>query len=440
MDLRAPLAAVLLAAAAHGLAFGQTLDARRTGMGGVTLPSGPGAEGVNAACRAVPRAPDGSSGLSLPIGLVPLVADPPVLDPDDPEFNIYELANAVYNPPWNLQLVEPEPPSSDIVLTLGRDHLGVQLGEVAALFPDDESRFGAVARTPGIGFGLRGFHAGLSAVAHYENTLRLNDPLHAALTGGEPFRTNTDYRLWDDGRGQVAAALQLGWAGAVRASGRPRDPDGHGLYAGVRARVLRGLAYGDARNQVAFVTGDTLFSSSPVELDYLGRLRTAGPAAGGWGQALDLGLVWLVRGWEVGVGANDLGARVGWKVEESVAARDSATGEIVRVVTGEDVPFTSEIPASVTVNAARRFGRTTVAADVVHAMDAVTTHLGVEHWLPFVALRAGAGLDSRGAVQYAGGLGLKLGRFGVDAAVASHSRNLSRERGLELGLGLALYH
>lgn len=440
MTLRAFAATMLFVVACHGLAIGQTLDARRTAMGGVTLPGGIGNDGSNAAYRAVPAAVHPSSGFSLPLGLIPLLVDPPVLDPDDPEFNIYELLNTIYNPPWNLQVTQPEPPSSDIVLTLGQDYLGVQLGEIAALFPDEESRFGAVARTPGFGFGFRGFYTGVSAVAHYENSLRLNEPLHRALTGGEPFRTQTNYELWDDAQGQVAAALQFGWAAPLVQSGNPRAQDGSGVYAGLRARALRGLAYGDARNEVFFTTGDTLFTSSPVTLDYLGRYRTADLSEGGWGQAWDAGVVWLARGYEFGVGVNDIASRIDWRVEESVATRDSATGEIVRTVTGTGVPFTSEIPVSVTVNAARTFGRTTVAADVVHAMDRVTAHVGVEHWLPLLALRAGSSIDPDGTLQYAGGLGFKLGRFGVDAALASHSRNLSRERGLELGLGLALYH
>ena len=46
--------------------------------------------------------------------------------------------------------------------------------------------------------------------------------------------------------------------------------------------------------------------------------------------------------------------------------------------------------------------------------------------------------DANKMLQYAGGTGLRLGPLGVDLAVASHSRNISRERGLELGAGLAL--
>ena len=405
-------------------------------MGGVLLPGGgPGSDAINVAYHAVPPAPNASSEMSLPIGLVPLLTDPPTLDPQDADFNVYDLANKLYNPPWNLQLVEPDQPSSDVVVSLGRDYLGVQLGEIASLFPDDRSRFGAVTHLPALGFGVRRFFANLSAVTHYQNELNMNDPLYRALAQGEPFRTSTQYAVNDDATGQAAAALQLGWAGAIAG----RDPDDakdrSGLYVGARAKLLRGLAYADARNQVAFTTSDTLFSASPVELDYVAHIRTAVPADGGWGEGYDVGAVWVVNGFEIGVGANDLATRVRWSVEERIATRDSVTNEVKSTVVARDVALTSEIPPTYTVTAAKRLGGTLVAANAVRGLFDTTFHLGAERWVGPLALRAGGSLDAERKLQYAGGLGLKLWRLGVDAGVATHSRNLSHERGVELGVG-----
>jgi hypothetical protein len=416
----------------------QVLTARRTAMGGVILPGGgQGSEGANVAYRAVPKRPGASVGFPLPIGLIPVIANPPTLDPDDPEFNIYELADLLYNPPWNLQLVSPEPPSSDIVVELGKNHLAVELGEVAALFPDDHSRLVGLVPGPNLGFGFRNFFVSASALAHYENDLRLNPALHAALSEGAPFQTNTEYALYDNVGGKAAATLQLGWAGGVLGS---RDPEsGSTLYAGVRARMMRGLAYADAQNTAAFTTDSVLFSSTPINLEYRSDIRQAGPDGGRWGQGFVLGLAWVSGSLELGVGLNNLGARIDWRVEESVAHRDSATGDLVRDVIREDVPFTSELPLTGTANAALRLGNTTIAADVVRSMGDVTGHLGAEHWLGPMALRSGAGLDANRQLQAAGGVGFRLGRFGLDFAVASHSRSLTQERGVELGAGLSLY-
>ena len=410
-------------------------------MGGVLLPEGgPGSDPVNVAYRAVPPAEGSSSELPLPIGLLPLIQDPPVFDSKDPKFNIYDLANKLYNPPWNLQLVEPATPSSDIVVSLGRDYLAVQLGEISNLFPEQGSRFGGVMHFPAFGLGVRNFFANVSAITHVENDLTLNEPLLAALRDGEAFRANTAYVLNDAGKAQAVGALQAGWAGALS---RARSNDKHdrtGFYAGARAKLLRGLAYGDARNRVGFSTGDTLFSNHPVELDYVGYTRSALPSDGGWGQGLDLGGVWIIHGFEIGVGANDVASRVNWKVEESVMQRDSVTGDVKRTTLATGVAFTSEIPATYNVTVARRFGRSMIAADAERGVFDTTYHLGAERWMGPVALRAGGSLDGQQQVQYAGGVGLKFGRLGADAGVATHSRNLSHERGVELCVGLALYH
>ena len=435
------IAATSLAlAACTGSLSAETMTARRTAMGGVVLPGGGlGSDVVNVAYRAVPSAPGTSSGVSLPIGLVQLLADPPVLDPDDPEFNVYELANTFYNIPWNLQLVSPEPPSNDIVVELGRDHLAVQLGEISRMFPDDHSRFGALTHTPSLGFGVRQFFVGLSGLAEYENDLSMNDALHRVLAEGEEFRTNTEYAMFDEARGQAAASLQLGWARAVMTSGNPREPGGSALYVGTRTRLLRGLAYGDARNVVAFTTRDTLFSSAPIDLQYAGAFRTAGPGDAGWGRGLDLGVVWLGGGFEIGLGLNDIATRIDWRVEESVTVHDSATGDYQRQVVRTDVPYTSEVPQVTTFNVAKTFGRVLVAADVTRGRAGTSGHVGVETWMGLVALRSGASVDENQLLQCAGGVGVRLGRVGADLALATHSRNLSRERGLELAAGLSFY-
>jgi hypothetical protein len=419
-------------------ALAQSLNARRMGMGGVMLPFGGSANESNVAYRAVETPPGSSANIPVPIGLIALAKDPPVLDPEDPDFNLYEFANMLYNPPWNLQLVAPEPPSSDIVVELGRNHLSVELGEVSQLFPDRHSRLGLKTHTPPLGFGWRGFFTGASALVEYRNELSLNEPLHAALARGEAFLPSTDYALEDDAHGQAAAAVQLGWAGAIR---RPEQPSqgGFGLYTGVRAKLLRGLAYGDADNVVSFTTGDTLFSSSAIDLQYAAALRSAGPGGGGWGRAFDVGAVCVLGRLELGVGVNDLASRLRWTVDEEVAWRDSATGEIERLTVGRDVPFASELPVTLTTNGALRLGRLLVAADAVHGMGNTVGHAGAELWLGSVAVRGGGSLDESRALQFAGGLGLRIGPIGVDAGVATHARNLTRERAVELGVGLSVY-
>jgi hypothetical protein len=409
-------------------------------MGGVVLPSGGSASAANVAYRAVPGAPGGSSSLSVPIGLIAIAKNPPVLNPDDPEFNIYELANTLYNPPWNLQLVSPDPPSNDIVLEVGRNHLSIQLGDVGRYFPADHSKLGTIAQTPPLGFGFRGFFTGASAIVQFQNDLMLNQPLHAALAEGAPFLPNTQYAIFDDADGQAAAVLQLGWAGALRKTENPRGPGGFGLYTGLRAKALRGLVYGDAENVVSFNTNDTLFSTQPIDIGYNGTIRKADPSGGGWGHGLDVGAVMIAGGFELGLGVNDVVSKLDWKVEESITYRDSVQGDIVKQIVRTDAPFTSSFPQTVTANTAFHLGNALIAADVVRTMDNTLAHAGMEMWFGPLAVRGGTSVDANKDLQYAGGLGVRLGRLGVDTGVTTHNRNLTRERAVELGLGLSLYH
>jgi hypothetical protein len=436
---RVSILSLLALVACAGLAGGQTFNARRMGMGGVVLAGGgPGSDAANVAYRAVPAVKGAGWALPLPLGVIPLLADPPEFDSSKPEFNIYELANLLYNPPWNLQLSPPSVPGNDITIAVGRNHLAVDLGDIRSIFPRDHSRLGTVANGPALGFGFRHFFLAAAPLVHYQNDLSFNDALRRAIDG-DAFQPNTAYQMLDDGHGQAAAGLHLGWAGTLTQTGDPRTT-GMGLYAGARVKLMRGLAYASADNSVAFTTGDTLFATDPVDVQYRGHIYDTGPEGGRFGRGLDLGAVWMVSGIEVGLGVNDIGTQFDWRVRESLAHNDAVTGDYVQEVIARDVPLTSHVPTTATANVATRVGRVVLAGDVVRGVNATTGHVGAESWLNgFLALRAGGFVDPNRMLQYTAGTGLRFGPIGLDLAVASNSRNLSRERSLELGAGLAFY-
>ena len=425
------LAGVLTFAASE--AGAQTFSARRMGMGGVVL----GATGENVAYRAVPAATASARSVPLPLGLIPVIANPPQFDASKPDFNIYEIANLLYNVPWNLQLTKPEEISSDITITISQSSLAVDLGEVKKIFPEDHTRIGAVINGPSLGFGIRHYFVGLIPVVQYDNDISLNPALHDALANGDAFVPNTEYAMFDKGRAQVAIGGQVGCAlPLMRGGDQPKDRDG--LYAGTRIKVLRGIAYGDADNKLGFTTGDTLFAN-PVDINYVGYTRRASLSDGGWGAGLDLGAVWVSHGLELGLGINDIATRIGWKVRESVIMSDTLTGTYVEQVLRDNVPFTSRIPTVVTANAAFQLGPVLLAGDIVSGVNNTQGHVGAEFWTGPVAVRAGASVDATRQIQGACGTGFRFGRFGIDLALTSHSRNLSRERALELGAGLTFY-
>jgi hypothetical protein len=139
------------------------------------------------------------------------------------------------------------------------------------------------------------------------------------------------------------------------------------------------------------------------------------------------------------VGANDLGSEIRWETDVRLHRYDDATNEFLTTVLGTDEPFTSRIPVTLTVNAAKRFGRTTIAADVVDTDFYTAIHAGAETWRGRWALRAGVYRDSNALWQATAGSGVRFGKLGIDAAVATHSRNIEEKRGVELSASLAIY-
>lgn len=418
----------------------QFMSARRLGMGGAPVPGcGPGADGVNVAYRAVPRPQHGCRAMSLPIGALPLLANPPVLDPDDPDFNAYELANLLMTMPWNYSLSSPAAPSNDIGVSIGRNSLSVDLGDVGQLLPRDASQYAVVARLPVLAVGYRRAFVGVSPLVHAENSMAINAPLQRALIDGEAFAPLTRYEVTDDALGQAAVQGMLGWAQPLWIPAD--DPRGgrSGLYGGVRARLIRGLAYADAQSVAGFTTADTLFGDDAVDVAYSSRLRTSTPEDGGFGRGFDAGLVLVAGRTEIGFAVNDIATELNWKVRERLVQEDS-TGDVVETTLAEGQPWTSRIPATGQLTATTRVaGFLLAAAATRDALGRTTSCAGVERWIGFLALRAGVSRDLQRQTQTSGGIGLRFGRFGLDAGVATHSRNLTHERSTELGAGFAFY-
>ncbi len=431
------LGALLLALPA--VTHAQTFDARRMGMGGVILGGRQGGEGANVAYRALPRPASSRHSLSLPIGLVPLLQDPPSFDPDDPDFNAYRLANLVENPPWNLPLVEPATPSCDVALDVSRNALSVDLGDLGRVFPDGTVHAFAITNGPSLGFSVRRAFVALAPLVEVENELEVNEALRGVLREGAALGPNQRYAANDRGVAQAAAALHVGLALPLARTGDPARPTS-ALYAGVRAKILRGLAYGRADDVAAYETGDTLFGSSALDLRYAGHHWVAGPDGGGMGFGADAGAVWTVGRLEVGVGVDDVGTRLAWTVKETRARRDSVTGDFVDETVAEDLSLTSTVPVTEVANVAYHGSRWMVAADVRRGLYATTAHAGLERWVGPFALRGGASLDANRRTQLSGGLGIRLGPIGIDTAIATHNRNLVNERAVELGLGIGLLH
>lgn len=436
---RLAVAALLVLASWPAVAGAQVTSARRMAMGGVVLGRRMGGEGANVAYRGMPRRTHGLGSVSLPIGVLQTLNDPPALDPRRPDFNAFELVNLLESPPWNATLNKPAAPSSDIAFDISQNSLTMQLGSIGRVFPDGPVRSYGALNGPSLGFSIRRMFVAVAPLAEFENELDLNAPLLGALRDGTPIAAHTSYALHDSARAQAAGAVHVGLALPVWTSGDPLK-GGSAVYAGARVKLLRGVAYGEADNLAAYATGDTLFGGEALSLDYAGHWRVAGPDGGGMGYGLDAGTVYAFGRFEMGLAMNDIGTRIAWKVTEIVASRDPSSGSLVRDTTGVRVPYTSTVPSTAIANVAWYGDHWMAAADVRHNLLATTAHAGLERWVGPVALRAGAALDAAHRAQVSGGVGLQFGRIALDVSLATQNRNLLGQRVTEIGAGLEVVH
>ena len=443
----AALACALLAGAAEG----QMLDARRLGMGGVVTSDVGDFTGSNIAFRAVPKGVGGSGSIPLPLGLIQYLGDHPTFDSKDSLFNIYEIANVILNPPLTIQLSKPSEVSGDISIFVAQDSLRVDLADVKRVIPENSMKQGGVIHVLGIGKSFGKMFLQVSPLVHMRNELTLSDELRDALRDAVPFTGNTRYGLTDEARAQAAVSFQAGLAlralyRAAAAEGSMTDPRRNGataLYLGAAPKYLLGIAYGDARGVGGVTTGDTLFAGNqPVTIDMDTQTRHAvmgGDGGKGTGFGSDVGAVMYWRNFELGLGLNDFGSQIKWKTTVRRHLYDDATNEFTTTLVATDEEFTSRIPATTTVNVAKRIGRTTIAADFVDGDLRSTMHAGAEVWFGMLALRSGLSRDQNKMAQFAGGTGYRFGKIGIDLAIATNSRNISRERGAELSASLSLY-
>lgn len=436
-------------------AFSQTLDARRLGMGGVVTSDMAAARGSNLAFRAVPRGRAHRS-IPLPLGLIQFASDPPEFNPDSSDFNVFEIADLITNPPLTLSLSRPDPVSSDISIYVARDSLSIDLEDLRRIVPESSLRNGGVTHLPGVGFGFRRAFAQVVPLIHTQNELVLDDALRAALRDAEPFTTRTRYGLADAGVAQGAVAFQAGFAFRALHAPAPgkgegedegdKDPRRNGstaLYVGAGPKYLYGVAYGDVRGVAGATTGDTLLGGGdPVALDVAARTRhavTGGDGGSGHGKGADVGAVLYYSNIEFGIGVNDLSSEISWKITERRHVYSDSLNEFTTTETATDREFTSRIPVTTTINVAKRWGDTTVAADLVDGPLSTAIHLGAEMWMGRLAMRAGTYRDTNDRWQLTGGGGIRFGGIGLDLAVASHQRYLEDKRAVEMAASLTLY-
>jgi hypothetical protein len=441
---------VVWGTAASAAAQGVITDARRAGMGGLSLGRSTGLERYNPAYRAVPervtQRGQPKFTIPIPLGIIqflhdhPNLSSDPAFDPKSTGFNPILVANTFLNLPFNLEVKQAPTPTNDVVFTIGETLFVANLGAAAALVPQDQFGISGSSRPLDPGFGFKGFHVGAMAWLHDDVEFQLGDTLLGFLGDSQPARPNTRYSVL------VHGIVEGGFAPTVSYAGKIVGDSASAFYVGGAVHYYLGVGYARTDGNGGFITGNPIFGgANPVTPD--GRTFTQYSKPGntlGHGFGGDIGFAWVSGPIELGVGVNDIGATITWPDTRQDSAyfrrpagatRDSAYSTFI----GNHVETQTKLPVSYIANVAYSVGNTTVGADILNTGRGSVVHIGGEQRLGLVVVRGGLARDQRKRLEFGWGGGLRFGPLGLDVGFVTHTNSLSNERGITMVTSLSVY-
>ncbi len=435
---------ILLLGAAAPARAQFSFDARRIGMGGVSLTRGGNLRRYNPAYRAVPDHGGGGRAkltIPIPLGLLQALKDSAAFDVHKSYFNALELANLILNPPLYLEVKKAPAPSTDVTFTVGRNALVVDLGNARQLVPTDEIGIGSSSRFLDIGPTIHGVHVGVLAFIQEDAGFTLGDTLRNFLRNADSARVRTRYFLNVDGKGQGGFAPTISYAGRL-GGGAPDSDDG--FYVGGALHYYFGVAFARASGLAGFRTGDTLFAGpNPVTPNVDALVYTANQIGKQYGHGVggDVGIAYVAGPVELGVGVNDIGATLTWKdTEVRRLFYDTTSSTVKDTIVQNHIESKTKLPVSYIANVTYRMGQgISLGADIVNNGRGTTEHVGAEVRFGPLAVRGGVARDTRKKVQFGTGTGLRFGPFGLDVGFWTHSNSLSNTRAITMATSLSIY-
>ena len=430
-------------------------------MGGVSLGRDGNASRYNPAYRAVKNRSGGGTGapkvtIPVPLGLysffrqhpINKLTHDPTFNPDSAGFNPVELLNLILSPPIFLDLRKPAAPTNNVEFTIGKNQLIMNLGASKVLIPDQTFGLGTSGRLLDLGSGIGPFHISVMGFVHYDVGFTLDSALRSVLKDTVPVRPDSSYFIITDALAQTGVTPTVSYAGrvwhqtAVSDSGAPGGPNANaddGVYFGAAAHYYFGATYGRGVGPAGFTVGNPIFGVTPTVL-FDGIVQTSN-RPNGHGVGGDVGVAWISGPFEVGVGANDIGAQLTWSDTRVQRIQYDPNGDsISTTILANHVQSTTKLPISYIANAALRMGTgTTVGGDVFNAGRGTVIHLGAEQRYGPFAVRGGVARDERKKLQFGFGGGLRMGGVGLDLGVWTHSNTLADQRAMTMATSISVY-
>ncbi len=431
-----------------------SFDARKIAMGGTLLPCYNESYVLNPAYLAVQE--DTPLTIPIPIGLLMFLGDLPSFDPESEDFDIIEIANLAFNPPFYLELRNRNVDhSAEVFIDVAENYLMVDLDNLKRFMPSGPVESGLFdIRQPCGGYRLKDVYLGVSPYILMEGSFAYSENVENVLREAEPVQGNTDYSAEAHGTANIGMAINASYVFELQE--HLSLENGPRILAGVNGKYIMGFVYGDVDNYSNMHTSDPVFDTDNPPLltsstfyDYAVPERgDFGPKGHGFG--FDAGLLLRYPSLDIGFGIQDIYTRLEWRVNRERSVYQDSTNEMLSEVVFEDRWIRADIPRTFVFSIAYRHltddgwryapepGDYLLATNMEMIGGDLSMHFGGETYYgpgP-IALRMGL-YNQNDRIQFSWGAGIPLKYFNFDIAFATHNSTFDQYRGLTMATSIS---
>jgi hypothetical protein len=427
--------------APHAAAQNWSFDARMIALGGV---AGSGNLAHDMIDRQRPY-----TVIPLPFGLVQVLKDFDIYNPDSPKFDPIRAVEYASSPiHYIFGRDENKQAQTLFVSDLRNATLSRDLSRYQGFVPTSDLLAEGLAKPlwggtikfhRSQGGSYSGIYLGAGPYLSLTNHSSFDQQLLNVLSTGVN-AVNAVMPIANADTAQAALAAVVGYRGRFGWSGVGPGVRGDGVYIAANFNYLRGFAYENDVLRVNLATDRTGLISSPASnIDVVHQDATKGT-----GYAIDVGVGAVVDRLEIGVAANGLANRIDWtgitqtayRLPNLLSGNSSFLEGATTPVADTRVELPIDFRANVTYNGDGWLG--TVEAG--HGFGGAAFRAGLEQ-------RFGA-FEARGGVRYtfgmwnpAGGIGIDLTRkVSLDLALFSAATNIERKRQAAIAASIRINH
>jgi hypothetical protein len=434
------VAVVVCSLACAGAAQAQnwSFDARAIGMGGV------GATGNIATKMIDDERPYRT--LVLPFGLIQVLGDRDVFNPDSDAFDPIRAVEYAVSPIHYVVGRNKTDTGSAFATDIRNARLSRDLNDYSGFVPANDiiaeglaaPSFGGtikVAMRPDGSF--HGVYIGVGPYLSMRNHATIDTRLTDILASSSPvYVRNAQFPLTEAAQGQLAVSFTGGYRGRFAwPSGVGTGSEREGLYVAFNYDYLRGFHYDDIALSARLDTDNNglLFpnpaAGSPLFIDR--QTSTSGN-----GSAVDIGVGAVIQHWELGFGANGIGNHINWSGVErktySLPNLFSGNSDFLESTSVAVADTRVELPVDYRANLAYVADLWTAAVEYGHGLQGASFHAGLEERWPRIELRGGVRYTTE-KWNPTGGVGFNFNkRVSLDLAAYGTNANIERKRQLAL--------